>query len=238
MLGSLLNKYIDGWFKMLERKKLLLGVLLLLVTSHTSAALLTFNSANSGENASTRDAWLSAIGITAPSFTIDFESGFTEGQNISGLSLIGGLTINDTSSAGSAAVSAGPFGGSNPVGQFALGHNEAAFLEFDFSNAPVDYFGFKDIDQGGTSGVVTFVGGATTNISFETTATSGNSAEFFGIFRNDMPKITLVQLDATGDNNWAVDDLEFGAPVPLPGAVYLLLSGIAGLVLSRPKARG
>lgn len=220
---------------MKDYKSCLLGGMALLATSQAPAALLTFNSANPGENVTTRDAWLSAIGINAPAFTIDFETGFAADQNISGLIQIGGLTINDTSAANAARVSAGPFGGSNPVGQFALGHNEAAFLEFDFSSAPIDYFGFKDIDHAGTNGIVTFVGGATENISFETTATSGDSAEFIGLYRNDMPKITLIQLNATGDNSWAVDDLEFGAPVPVPGALYLFLSGVAGLVLSRRR---
>lgn len=58
---------------------------------------------------------------------------------------------------------------------------------------------FQDIDHTGTAGIVTFLGGATAPISFETTASGGNIAEFFGIFRNDRPPIVRVQLDASGD---------------------------------------
>ena len=220
-----------------------IGCLLLLFAVNSQAALSTFNSPSAAAAADTRDAWLNAIGITEPEFLIDFETGFTDGQNISGDSLVAGLVITDTSPAGAAIVSdsASDFGSSSPVGTFALAHNERAYLEFDFSASPVDYFGFRDIDQSSTSGIVTFVGGATEGISFETTATSGFSAEFFGLYRNDMPKIILVQLDANGDGEWGVDNLEFGSVVvPLPGAVYLLGSALLTFAFGakrRPLAR-
>jgi hypothetical protein len=211
------------------------GLLCLVCFSNPQAALLTFNSTSTTDVDITRDAWLSAIGINAPSYIIDFESGFQSGENISGIAQIGGLLISDTSSAGEAIVSGGPFGGSSPIGQLALEQNEQPNLKFDFSASPVDYFGFRDIDQAGTSGVVTFADSSTEAISFETTGSAGNSAEFFGIFRNDLPRIISVELNASGDGSWAVDNLEYGSPVPIPGAIYLLLSGIAGLLVKNRR---
>jgi hypothetical protein len=112
-------------------------------------------------------------------------------------------------------------GGSNPVGVFSLTHDEQAYLELDFSASPVEYVAFQDIDQTSTSGIVTFVGGGTSTISFETTGRSNDTAEFFGIFRNDMPRITLVQLNASGDGRWGIDTIEYGGtPVPLESLTW------------------
>jgi len=57
------------------------------------ATILTFNSAtsSSGDIAAARDGWLSAIGISAPTYLVDFESGFSDEQNISGSSGLFGL---------------------------------------------------------------------------------------------------------------------------------------------------
>lgn len=201
-----------------------------LVAAPTQAGLSLFNSENPSQNAVTRSAWLTAIGIESPQYLVDFESGFTNGQNISGVPGLfpAGLVITDTSPSHQAIVrsGSGSFGGSNPVGTFALWHNEAAYLSLDFSANPVDYVAFQDIDQAATNGFVTFVGGGTANISFETTAVSGDSAEFYGIFRSDMPRIAVVWLDASGDASWGIDMIEYGvvpadATIPAPGAVLL-----------------
>lgn len=64
------------------------------------------------------------------------------------------------------------------------------------------------------------------------------AAEFFGIFRNDMPAIVRVQLDASGDGLWAVDNLEYGGePVPEPGTLALLGLGMAGLGLKKRRSQ-
>lgn len=219
----------------------LVALMLVLGVASADATLMTFNSASPGNNAATRQSWLNAIGIAAPAVLEDFETGFVHGQNVhnqGGLFPLG-LVISDTSGAGQAQITSSGINGSNPVGTYSLTQNEQAYLEFDFSANPVSYFGFLDIDQAGTVGIVTFVGGATAPIGFETTLAGGNSAEFFGIFRNDMPLITKVQLDASGDGLWAVDNLEYGGtPVPEPGTLFLLGLGLPGLAALRKRGSG
>ena len=212
----------------------LIGILM--STRIAQAGIMTFNSNTPANNSATRSNWLTAAGIVAPENLVDFESGFADNQDISG---VGGLfpanlIITDTSASNDAIIrsGAGIINGSNPVGRFSVTQNEAAFLELDFSANPVDYIGFQDIDHTGTTGIVTFVGGGTANISFETTSVSGDSAEFFGIFRNDMPRITLVQLDASGDGTWGIDTIEYS---PEPATLGLLMMG--GLAILRRRSR-
>lgn len=214
-----------------------LGLVAALGATPAQATIMTFNSSAPGNNAATRLDWLTAIGIVAPQQLVNFESGFVNNQNISGVTGLfpADLIITDTSAAQAAIIrsGAGIINGSNPVGVFSVTHNELAFLELDFSANPVDYVAFQDIDHSGTTGVVTFVGGGTANISFETTGASGDSAEFFGIFHNDMPRITRVQLDASGDGRWGVDTIEYGvvSSTVVPEPSSLMLFGIGGLAL-------
>ena len=42
---------------------------------------------------------------------------------------------------------------------FSATHDEQPYLELDFTENPVDYVAFQDIDQSGTSVVVLFVDG-------------------------------------------------------------------------------
>jgi hypothetical protein len=208
-----------------------------------AASILTFNSPDNASNAATRAAWLAAIGIAAPENLVDFESGFVNGQNIDDVASLfpEGLVIRDTTSADQVIIrtGAGVINGSNPVGMFAATHNELAFLVLDFTLNPVDYVGFLDIDQAGTTGSVYFEGGGSAPISFETTAVGGNSAEFFGIFRNDQPRIVRVELDASGDGLWGVDNIEYGqlAQIPEPSVVLLLGLGLASMGLLRARRR-
>lgn len=178
------------------------------------AELLVFNSNFVSSNDTVRTEWLAAVGIDAADYFVDFESGFVAEQNISGITGLfpAGLIIADTGGSDEVIIRTGNgvIGGSNPVGLFSATHDERPFLVLDFSASPVDYLGLLEIDQAGTTVVVTFEGGDSTSFRIETTASSGNTAEFLGIFRNDQPPIVRVELDASGDNRWGIDNLEYG----------------------------
>jgi len=186
-----------------------------LFSTAVQADILIFNSSTPADNEMRRIEWLVVAGIDEAANLVDFESGFSDEQNVSGISGLfpDGLIISDTSGDGEAIIrsGSGTIGGSNPVGTFSLTHNERPFLELDFVAWPVDYIAFQDIDQAGTSGVVTFEDGTSVNISLETTGTGGDTAEFFGIFRNDMPPIVRLELNASGDGRWGIDTLEYGS---------------------------
>ena len=172
-----------------------------------------FNSESPGNNAVTRASWLAAAGITDEDveFLVDFETGFVDGENVSGLTDVfpGGLVIDNVDH--TATVNSGNvFKGSNPVGVFALRSNEEPYVILDFSVQPVDYVGFQDIDQFGTTGIVELDDGSAWEFEFETTNTGGDSAEFFGIVITGPARITRVLLDASGDGIWGVDNIEFG----------------------------
>jgi|GEM_PF-1380671 len=194
--------------------------LLIFCTCVTQAGIKTRNSSTPSGNGAAFAAWLDDIGITEDQiqYLVDFESGFAEGQNVSGLANLfpGGLVITDTSSSHAAKIrsSSSYFGGSVPVGTFAVAHNEKQFLELNFAELPVDYVSFQDIDHAGTTIYVDFVGGGSTSFSIETTSVSGNSAEFTGIFRNDMPAITRIRMDASGDAEWGIDNIRYGVVSP------------------------
>lgn len=200
-------------------------------------AVTFFNSPNFSDAGTFRDSWLAALGVSAPTHSVDFESGFTDGQNISGVSGLfpGGLVISDSTPSNAAIIGTGSvFGGSNPVGNFGLSHNEGAFLVLDFSASPVDYFSFRDIDTTSTNIRVNFVGGGFETVSSETTGGSGDSAEFVGVFRNDQPRIESVQLDANGDGTWGIDNVEYGV-VPEPSVILLGVLGLPGFIFRRRR---
>jgi hypothetical protein len=219
---------------------------LMLAATPTQAAVSLFNAATTADNATTRANWLAAIGIASPQFLVNFESGFVNNQDISGVGGLfpAGLIIDDTSPADAVLIQtgAGSIGGSNPVGNFSATHNEAPSLVLDFSASPVDYVGFLEIDQASTSGVITFVGGATANFNLDTTGSGGNIEEFFGIWRNDQPRIVSVAMNASGDGEWGIDNIEYGTVpaanvAPEPGSLALCGTVLAGGWAARRRKR-
>ena len=70
---------------------LTLPLLLLGATQEVNADLLVFNSLVPANNTATRANWLSAAGITSPDYLVDFESGFANYQNVSGIAEIEGM---------------------------------------------------------------------------------------------------------------------------------------------------
>lgn len=217
----------------------LFGLSLVVFTATAHADIQEFNALEPSDNTTTRNSWLAAVGISSPANLVDFESGFVDGQNISGMMGLfpAGLVINDSGTGDAEAAiirtGGGVINGSNPVGTFSVTHDEAPFLELDFSASPVDYVAFQDIDTTGTVGIATLIGGETIPLELDTTGGGGDSAEFFGLFRNDKPRITLVQLDASGDGRWGIDTIEYGILVPEPQTSVLMLLIATSLLLRR-----
>jgi hypothetical protein len=224
---------------MIMRPAVVVAVGLMAVVGAAQAGVYLVNSDAPSGNAAALNAWLSQIGCP-PEFLEDFETGFTVGQNLSGVAglLPGELVIRDTGpGTPSAAVQSSStwFGGSNPIGTYAVAHDEQAYLELDFSARPVDYVSLYDIDHTGMDVTITFVGGGTASTHLETTGGSGDSAEFFGAYRNDQPRMTRLQLDASGDGRWGIDNLRYGL-VPEPATLALVaLGGLGMLLRRRPK---
>jgi len=238
--------------KQLIRSSLAVGLLAASALS-ASAAPLIFNSTSSANNASTRAAWLSTVGITSGATLIDFESGFTNGQDIAGQSLAGGLVVRDLvgdlTPGAFVRSGTGVVGGSNPIDSFALTHDNDT-LRLDFSAAPINYLGFFDIDQTGFGGfdqvigsrrytfvensIITFMDGSTYQfgaLDSNCTGTHLNSAEFYGLYFGKKT-VKWVDLDTGGgDNIWVLDNLEFGrTALPDAGSTFALFGlGLLGI---------
>ena len=209
----------------------------LLAANVAQAAPLSFFNAPDFASATTfRATWLASSGIATPQFLVDFETGYTHNQNVHNTVFAGGMVMRDISSANSLLITnvPGSIGGSNPVGSFAVRHNEQPFLELDFSASTVDYFGARDIDQFGSSVQVLLEDGTVQNFTLETTGVSTDSAEFFGFHTNGGPRIQRIRIDAAGDGTWGIDNLEYGR-VPEPATLALAGLALAGLVASRRR---
>lgn len=215
-------------------KRLFLATGLIGISTSSFAGALFFNSTSFAGNAAERALWLSAIGITGGTNFVDFEA-ITVGININGVDLGGGLSIGHPS--GNALVQSSPsfFGSSNPIDTRAVALQEiAGTITLTFA-APVDYVGGYDIDMPGGTLRATFADNSTAQITLDTTASSGDTAEFWGVWRNDQAAITKIEFIATsgGDGEWGLDNLEYGA-VPEPGTMIAIG---AGLTLARLRRR-
>ena len=217
---------------------------LLLVAGAASAAPLSFFNAQDFASANgVRANWLSNIGITAPQHRVDFETGYTNGQDVQNAVFAGGLTMRYANGTNTLQVTnvAGAIGGSNPVDAFAvrIADDDPVFeLELDFSASPVDYFAARDIDQFGSSIKVLLEDGTMQVFSIETTAASGDSAEFFGFGVATGPRIQRIHIDASsaGDGPWGLDNMEYGR-IPEPGTLLLAGMALASLATARRRTR-
>lgn len=233
------------------------------LTPWAHGAALIFNSATPATSAATRTNWLTAAGNPSLNL-ITFESGFTDGQNIAGVTGLfpDGLVISNQNGA-NVLIDSGPgsISGGNPIGTFAAaiqttGSTSRAIL--DFSANPVDAFGLYLIDFGGGSIQVFFADGSNQLFS-PTIATggSGDSAEFTGVFRNDQAKILRALITDTGGSGlWALDNIEYtvvasggttggtsgggttggGGEVPEPSTAILSILGLTGVLAYRKKS--
>jgi hypothetical protein len=176
------------------------------------ADVVVRNAAATANVAATRTQWLGDCGVGAPTYLVDFESGFVDQQNVSGISGLfpGGLVITDTTASRSARVRTGPtIGGTLPNGTFGLAHNEGAYLEMTFPAPGVEGFALADIDHTGTAFRVHHTDGTISTFSIETTSSGGRTGEFVGVWRNDRPPIVRVQMDSSGDGTWGIDDIQW-----------------------------
>jgi hypothetical protein len=174
------------------------------------ADVVTRNALTPATVAATRALWLTDCGASAPTYTVDFETGFVDNQNVSGLTGLfpGGLVITDSTNARAARVRTGSaIGGSMPYGNFGIAHNEGPYLVLTFPLPGVDAFSLSDIDHTGTSFRVHHANGVISTFSIEETGSGGRIGEFIGVWRNDRAPIVRVEMDSSGDGTWGIDDI-------------------------------
>lgn len=199
------------------------------------AAPLIFNSATPAGNASARASWLAACGIASPDILADFEA--LPLGNIHGVANVyPGLTVTSSNSIANVTNSSGALGGSTPIGLQAMAAAENQLYTLSFAS-PVDYIGLLHMDLNTLGITVTYTDNSTTTHTVAGSGGSqGNTAVFVGIYRNDKPGIQSIVLDGNGgDNEWGVDNIEYGA-VPEPATMVAVAAGILGLARRRRRA--
>ena len=214
----------------------LCAAVLLVAATGSRAELVTFNSVTAELSAAARLVFYnSVVGISSPQFRVDFESGFVDEQNVSGVSGLfpGGLGVREILPLGSALtpqaiIQQGPgsIDLSNPVGEFALTQTprDGSDLVLDFSASPVDYVAFADIDTDSANSLIAITLADTSTIIYrpDDTLAVGDSAEFLGFFRNDAAPIRELRFDFSGQT-WGLDNIEYGV-VPEPGGYFVVLA--------------
>jgi hypothetical protein len=191
-----------------------------------------FNSTTNANGDAERALWLSAASVTTPDNLVDFE-GFTVGDSLADVAHAGSLVTRNSGTGVLQARGLGAFGGSNPIDNIGMWHNESSFLVLDFTSGPVSYIGGWDIDHTGGTIRVTFDNSDVESFSLEGTGGSGNSAEFWGLVSNDGRNFSMLEFNVSGDNSWGLDNLEYSNPVPEPATMTIF--GLAALAAARKR---
>jgi len=181
-----------------------------------------------------RAEWLAAAGISSPTHLVDFEN-FAVGTSMADFAHAGSLVTRTTTTGAIDVRGAGAFGTSNPIDARGMWHNESPSLVLDFSGGPVRYIGGWDIDTGSWVMTITFDNAQTQEFTLDTTATSGNSAEFWGLVVDDNRFISKIEMNGSGSGGWGLDNLEYSEAVPEPATLAVL--GLVALAASRKRNR-
>lgn len=201
----------------------------------SQANVLFYNAANASDNVGKRAEWMSDAGISSAQHFLDFEA-YAVGTNLDSVLLPGGALISHPTGNAIVQSSSSFFGGSNPIDTKALALAESnGSIVLTFAT-PVDYVGGFDIDQPGATIMATLADDSTISFSWDSTLASGNSAEFWGLWRNDAAQIAKIEFKATsgGDGEWGLDNLEYGA-VPEPATLLAIGIGLLGTAMRKRK---
>jgi hypothetical protein len=183
---------------------------------------------------STRSAWLTDLGISAPDTTIDFETSYTQDQDIIDAALPGGLTISSTAGYAYVTNDSSDLGGSSPLDTFALAIDEGDNYTFTFSTS-ISYFGFYMMDNSSTPLTINYIDGSAESIDIGYGGSGRYNGTFLAmIFDKQVSSLYIPDVDG-GDHKVGIDNIEFGNTVPIPGALWLLCSGLFTLVAVRRK---
>jgi hypothetical protein len=227
-------------------------VSLFFTSSSIRASMMYFNSISSSNNTSTMADWYAAIEIMQPQYLADFEN-ITAGTNInSNKTLFTEMYITADVAGISSSVyirdKSSDFGNSAPgpsPSTKALAVSSLQEINIYFADnasdttTPVDYVSFYDIDARDLIITVNYIDGTKEQIHVGAGSgglgDSSTTAEFFGIYCNDKPRIYSINLSSYLDDldmKWGIDEIRYGeAPEP----ATLVLLGLGAMIFRKSK---